>query len=130
MKESTQFDSLKLLYRFTKDGPTFDKVYPKIADKKDTLTIVKSNYGKVFGGYASIPWTKSSKWHKDSNAFIFSLTNLHKYNQISEDNHAIQHYSDGLFWGKNNYDLYLHLQSSGQDCRCEGLGEAYKLPIG
>jgi hypothetical protein len=56
LRESVEFDSLELLYRFTTDGTTFDKLYPKIADKGDTIAIVKSNHGKVFGGYASIPW--------------------------------------------------------------------------
>ena len=93
LRESVEFESLELLYRFTRDGTTFDKLYPKIADKGDTITIVKSNHGKVFGGYASIPWKNVATTMKDPKAFIFSLTNLFKYNQISVNDNAIYHHN-------------------------------------
>ena len=56
LKECIEFESLQLLCRFTRDGTTFEKLYPKLANKGDTITIVKSNHGMVFGGYASVPW--------------------------------------------------------------------------
>ena len=84
LKERIGFESLELLCRFTRDGTTFDKLYPKLAGIGDTITIVKSNHGMVFGGYASAPWNNECKQPKDPEAFIFSLTNLYKYSQISD----------------------------------------------
>ena len=113
MRESVEFESLELLYRFTRDGTTFANLFPKIADKEDTITIVKSNHGKVFGGYASIAWKNKALNMKDPKAFIFSLTNLYKYNQISVNENAIYHYTEGIFWGKGNNDLFIHLPAGG-----------------
>ena len=68
---------------------------------------------------------------KDPKAFLFSLTNLYKYNQISVNDDAIYHHNDGIFWGKNNNEIYLHLPAkASQDCRCEHLGETFQVPNG
>ena len=113
LKECIQFESLELLYRFTRDGTTFDKFKPKIIDIGDTITIVKSNHGKVFGGYASIAWKNSGSHMKDPKAFIFSLTNLYKYDQIDVNQNAIYQHNEGIFWGESCKDLYLHFPANG-----------------
>ena len=89
---------------------------PKIVDKGETLTIVKSNFGKVFGGYTEIPWKNVSLHVKDPKAFIFSLTNLYKYNLISSAKSSIYQHPEGICWGKNATDLYLNLPAAGSNC--------------
>jgi hypothetical protein len=103
---------------------------PKIVDKGETLTIVKSNFGKVFGGYTAIPWKDSHLYVRDQKAFIFSLTNLYKYNLKSDVYNSIYQYHEGIFWGNTNYDFHLHLPAGRSDCRCEGLGNTFQVPRG
>jgi hypothetical protein len=73
------FDNCKLLYKATIDGFS-SKIFHKKCDHfKNTLTIVKSINGNVFGGYTTQSWTPEKyKYYKaDKNAFIFSLENRH-----------------------------------------------------
>ncbi len=68
----------ELLYKATIDGFS-SKIFHKKCDHfKNTLTIVKSINGNVFGGFTTQSWT-SNKFNdykkKDKDAFIFSLEN-------------------------------------------------------
>ena len=51
---------LKLIYRGSKDGFNADIFHQKCDDKGETLTIAKSSYNKIFGGYTDIPWMSPS----------------------------------------------------------------------
>jgi hypothetical protein len=110
LKENTEFTSLELLYRFTRDGNSHKELFPKIVDKGEIIAIIKSNFGKVFGGYSSVPYKAEDLHLKDPKAFIFSITNLKKYSQISINENALYHYPEGIFWGKSADDLYLHMK--------------------
>jgi hypothetical protein len=67
----------RLLYRGTRDGFKAIDFHSKCDPFKQTLAIIKSTTGHVFGGYTDQDW--SGKCYKiDSNAFIFSLINLDK----------------------------------------------------
>jgi len=51
-----QNKNLILLARGSIDGFTSKDIGPKIDHKGATLVIIKSDSGKVFGGYTPIPW--------------------------------------------------------------------------
>ena len=42
-------------------------------DKGGTITIIKSNWGNIFGGYTSKSWTSYGGYYKDENAFLFVI---------------------------------------------------------
>ena len=42
--------------------------------KENTLTIVKSEYEKIFGGFRKIAFTKNNSYYEDRSAFLFSLS--------------------------------------------------------
>lgn len=68
-----------LLFRASKDGFNQGALAKKWNNKGDTLMLVKSNLGHVFGGYTNIPWTtptpeeKFKYMKKDGATFTFSL---------------------------------------------------------
>ena len=75
--------SFSLLYRATRDG-SYPKDYHKKCDNQGpTLTLIKTDNNRKFGGYISkdIQYgTSDEKYVKDKNAFIFSIDKKKKYN--------------------------------------------------
>ena len=65
----------KLLYRASRDGFSAANFHSKCDGNQNTLTIIRSNLGYVFGGYTQKPWSQKGGWENDSEAFIFSLIN-------------------------------------------------------
>ena len=56
---------MTLLYKATRDGFGAYDFHSRCDHKGATLTIYESNYGYVFGGYASISWTSEDSYRKD-----------------------------------------------------------------
>ena len=102
----------KLLYRCSKNGENA-KDFHKLCDKfPQTMTIIKSVKGKIFGGYTEKTWKdedikKMGTLKKDNKAFLFSLNKKKIYN-IYFDQPAIWcHESYGpCFYGKGNFTIY------------------------
>ena len=84
-------DKLKmsLLYRGSRDGFSCQDFHSKCDYKGATLTVVKSDYNKIFGGFTSKSWEPTYTMDmdgdltgdhiKDDLAFIFSLTHLKRF---------------------------------------------------
>ena len=77
--EWTGCKNIELLYRGTRDGMTSKNFHDKCDNQGKTITLYKNNKGNIFGGYASISWTKEGKWKDAPNSFIFTLTNNYNY---------------------------------------------------
>lgn len=72
---------LNLLYRANRDGFFSSEFYKKCSKKSPTIIFIKSEYGKVFGGYTAQPWqSESDRYYiRDEKAFLFSLTHKKQY---------------------------------------------------
>ena len=77
----------KLLYRATKDGDSASIFHNKCDNIRDTLTLVKTTKGFIFGGYTSETWNKSG-YQKDDKAFCFSI-DLQKIYKNKKTNQSI-----------------------------------------
>ena len=66
----------KLLYRASRDGFATQDFHSKCDGFSNTLTIIKSTSGNIFGGFVEKAWDSSSEWVTDPKAYIFSLINL------------------------------------------------------
>jgi len=64
-----------LIYRASQDGFEASSFHLKCDKQPNTLIIIKSEHGNVFGGYTEQDWTPSNNWKTDKNSFIFSLIN-------------------------------------------------------
>lgn len=64
----------KLIYRGSDDGFSANDFHFKCDYKKNTLIIIKSTSGNVFGGYTSQDWSGSG-YKSDLSAFVFSYKN-------------------------------------------------------
>jgi len=65
----------KLQYRATRDGFSAHNFHTKCDTAANTLTIIKSTNGNIFGGFTEKAWSSSVQYFIDSKAFIFSLVN-------------------------------------------------------
>ena len=65
----------KLKYRATKDGFSKENFHSKCDGTANTLTIIKSTNGNIFGGFTEKAWNSTSGRVLDPKAFVFSLVN-------------------------------------------------------
>ena len=88
--------SFNLLYRATRDG-SYPKDYHKKCDNQGpTLTLIKTDNNRKFGGYVSKDreyGTANEVYVKDKNAFIFSINKKTKYNIKDENTDAFSNSS-------------------------------------
>ena len=69
------FNSLDLLFRSSNDGDKTELLHKKCDLKNNVLIIIKSDIGKIFGGYCKIGFKSQSKpqYKIDNNCFYFQL---------------------------------------------------------
>ena len=66
--------SLQLIYKASRDGFKAVDFHRKCDGKENTISIIESGYGNIFGGFTSIAWQSKGDWKHDSKAWVFSLT--------------------------------------------------------
>ncbi len=63
-----------LLFRASQHGFKATDFHNKCDNNKGaTITIIKSNFGNIFGGYTTVPWASIGRCHNDKNAFVFLI---------------------------------------------------------
>ena len=62
-----------LLYRATRDGFNSQTFHRLCDNKGPTITLVRDNHGRCFGGYTSTHWSSSGSYQYDNAAFMFSF---------------------------------------------------------
>jgi len=65
-------------YRASQDGFKAKDFHSKCDKQPNTLIIIKSEHGNIFGGYTEKDWTPNKYRKYDENSFIFSLINEYK----------------------------------------------------
>jgi hypothetical protein len=130
LKNLTSFGSITkwhLLYRASENGFNASSFHLKCNGVQGTLTVIKSNYSNVFGGYTEADWSGNNNYKYDPNAFLFSLTNQNNVSfkmNILDKQHAIYASSSrGIQFG-NGSDL-----ACLDNVNCySNLGKSYQLP--
>ena len=69
----------KLIYSATIDGDTIDAFNKKCDGKSNTLSIIKTDKGKIIGGYFKKAFSVKENYY-DPDCFLFSLNYKEKYN--------------------------------------------------
>jgi len=68
----------KLLYKATKDGFGAAQFHKLCDGKGETVSVIKSTNGYIFGGYTPRSWNQTGSYEYDATAFLFSLVNAQK----------------------------------------------------
>jgi hypothetical protein len=103
----------KLAYQGSRDGFGSDKFHSMCDLKGESVTIIKSSNGFLFGGYSSVSWDTKNKNGQSENApgsFIFTISNPHGIQPTKDSpikpEYAIYHNSSwGPLFGAN--DMYV-----------------------
>lgn len=125
----------KLMYQATRDGFDSFNFHFRCDNIGETLTIIKTNKGNIFGGYSFIVWSSSKKLKSDPDkkTFIFSLKNPQNTQiklenkgefksefAIYDDPSCSPSFGDG--------DIYLCSDSNYKGSSYTDLGNSYLLP--
>jgi len=76
-----------LLFKASVDGLNAVNFHSKCDNKGPTITLIKSEFGQVFGGYISQSWGKNCNDCTDENSFVFSLTQCQIYRRLGYHSH-------------------------------------------
>jgi hypothetical protein len=70
---------MKLLYRGSRDGFRSSDFHSKVDDHSNTVTIVETTIGFVFGGSAPCTFSSTDGWKSDDSlqSFLFTVKNPH-----------------------------------------------------
>ena len=120
---------LNLLYRASTDGWASSNFHNKCNGKANTLTIIKTVNGNVFGGFTAVPWSNSNLgWRNDERAFIFSLVNNQNRPTVfpvsSTVNAIYDNYSYGPTFG-GGHDIHIVTNSYANENSYSNLGHSY-----
>jgi hypothetical protein len=69
----------ELIYRGSKDGYDEEDCHYLIDDEGPTLTIIRSEHARVFGGFTAVSWELEGGQKADPHAFIFSVSKKTKH---------------------------------------------------
>ena len=76
----------RFLFRASDHKYSANKFHELCDDKGGTITIIKSNWGNIFGGFTSKSWKPSNHWgyefRRDENAFLFLVKSDDQSQQI------------------------------------------------
>lgn len=121
----------KLVYRATVNGFGAQEFHDKCDGVKNTLTIIKSTSGYVFGGYTNAAWSSNGSYSNDPGAFLFSLTNTYGFPRkiaCSQPANAIYcHPNHGPRFGSGP-DLIIQNQSNANNTSSHNLVSSYPTP--
>ena len=122
-----------LLYQGSRDGFLASNFHSHCDNKPNTLTIVKSTNGNIFGGFTSAQWKSDhGSLEYDKSAFIFSLVNHENRLLIFE--HSTTHTNSLSFYKRfgpvfgYGYDIAICDSSNTNTSSSSNLGYTYTHP--
>lgn len=100
---------LKLLYRGSRDGFSAVNFHQNCDNRGPTVVLIKSNYGKIFGGFTDASWNGYKGYSGNKHAFVFSVDRKAKYPiKFEDEQRAIYCNSNwGPTFGYGHHDIYI-----------------------
>ena len=98
---------LNLIYRDSRDGFTKPAFHSKCDNKSPTISYIKSDKNRIFGGYTEQTWEGNNLYKSDDKAFLFSFTNNEKYPIKIPQHYTITH-GGGIDIGISDTVCYLN----------------------
>ncbi|EGG20238.1 hypothetical protein DFA_07360 [Cavenderia fasciculata] len=127
--------TLNLVYRGTRDGFQASKFHSLCDGKGETVTLIKSTDGNVFGGYNSQSWNTNNTFYGDNKCFIFTIINkqgLHPTKYIPSgvnSNYAVGSAGYGPVFG-SSYDILISDQCNSNQSSYQNFPSTYSDTTG
>jgi len=113
----------KLLFRGSDDGFLASTFHLKCDGMANTVCVIESNHGNVFGGFTTLPWKSDvGRYHVDEEAFVYivrkkkkALKNAVMYLQYTSSQHSVVHnkYMGPVFG--YGHDIYIRNKADSVD---------------
>ena len=112
LSEWCKFKKIELIFRGSRDGMTANNFHSKCDNQEETITLIKSDKGYIFGGYTPFPWSMDYSYHSSPSSFLFTLTNIHgtqptKFESKNDNKEVYHDASYGPTFG-GGYDLAIY----------------------
>ncbi len=104
----------RLAYRASRDGWRASDFHNHCNFIPNTLTVIKSTTGYVFGGFINGQWNSYGTYNSDPYSFLYTLTNPNNtpavmktknsdgaYGFLTYDHYGKKPYSFGVIWGQS-----------------------------
>ena len=142
--QSNKKCNLNLIYRATRDGDNVETYHKKTNYVPDTITLIRTKDGFIFGGFTHIQIPNGSGTnYDDDKAFVFSLD----YNKIylPQKGHCSKHSNDGygpifgnnehkeypiIIYGNNFFNNSSHYTCTKNNCFYDNFSFDYELNKG
>eukprot|EP01080_Neovahlkampfia_damariscottae_P002851 gene2851-4694_t len=120
----------KCVYKATKDGFASSTFRSKCNGIKNTVVVIQSTNGNIFGGFAPIAWSNTGSYTHDRTSFLFSLKNQDNKpckidNYGTNANSTYNNSSYGPTFG-GGHDLYVVNNSNTTNSSYSNLGYSYR----
>ena len=99
-----------LQYRGTVDGFSAGSYHQRCDEKANMVTIIRSDSGRVFGGFRSVPISNNNGWVQDQEAYIFSADDRQIFKVKSEE-HSKAHFDQNNFGPIFGNDICIYTNS-------------------
>jgi len=113
----------KLLFRGSDDGFLASTFHLKCDGVPNTICVIESNHGNVFGGFTTLPWKSDvGRYHVDEEAFVYiarkkkkALKKAVMYLQYTSSQHSVVHnkYMGPVFG--YGHDIYIRNKADKVD---------------
>lgn len=124
----------RLVYRASEQGFRAVDFHSRCDRVSNTLTLVKSTNGNVFGGFTNKPWTNVNRYESDERAFIFSLISQNNSRPIKINVDQMRP-SWAIYCGRNSgptfgrgHDLHISDNSNVKKESFSNLGYSFEHP--
>lgn len=115
---------ITLLYRASENNFRAEAFHKNCDGVADTVTIVKTESGKIIGGYSKYPWSsyEGQVNNEQKETFLFSLSLKEKMSPVTENSLIYNKRQCGPIFGRypNGTDLYLSDQ-----CNIESKSDSF-----
>jgi len=122
----------KLIYKASKDGFASTTFHTLCDNQGETITVIKSSNGYIFGGYNPCNWTSTSVYTNDMKTFLFSLVGAKGFqptlipSMTGKGNSTYGCSTYGPTWG-GGHDLYLVSGCDKSTGSYSNLGYSFQL---
>eukprot|EP01080_Neovahlkampfia_damariscottae_P009673 gene9673-1879_t len=114
--------NFELLFDTRQDGISLITFFEKAKDHHETILVIKTDEGEVFGGFAPETWKLQQKYYGDGQCFLFELKPEFKKYSWSKKNTFFQFSKNEClaFGGGGNFGLWIDNEFSfGSSHRCK-----------
>jgi regulator of replication initiation timing len=135
LTEWTGRKTWRLIYRGSQNGWSAANFHNCCNNKGESIVVIRSSEGYIFGGYCPVSWTSSNQYINTNNAWLFSMSSPNGTYYVklpvtqNQGNSIYDHSGYGPTFG-SNHDLHIN-NNPTSNSNYSNLGGSYSYsPLG